>query len=73
MPSRNRRTLLVKTSGFPAGTSSDAIFKLMVEKFGADQLDAVQFCPGNLVCVTFFREDTKAEFEEAGSVLLGGV
>ena len=73
MPLRNRRTLLVKTSGFPAGTSSDAIFKLMVEKFGADQLDAVQFCPGNLVRVSFFREDTKVEFEEAGSVLLGDV
>ena len=73
MPPRNRRTLLVRTSGFPSGTSSDAIFKLMVEKFGADELDAVQFCPGGLVRVTFLREGTKAEFEEAGSVLLGDV
>ena len=73
MPPCNRRTLLVRTSGFPTGTPSDAIFKLMVEKFGADQLDAVQFCPGGLVRGTFFREETKAEFEEAGSVLLGDV
>ena len=73
MPPRNRRTLLVRTSGFPAETPSDAIFKLMVEKFGVDELGAVQFCPGGLVRVTFFREGTKAEFEEAGSVLLGDV
>ena len=56
MPPRNRRTLLVRTSGLPAETPSDAIFKLMVEKFGAHELDAVQFCPGGLVRVTFFRE-----------------
>ena len=73
MPPRNCRTLLVRTSAFPTGTFSDAIFKLMVDKFGTDQLDAVQFCPGGLVRLTFFREETKAEFEEAGSVLLGDV
>lgn len=73
MPPRNRRTLLVQTSGFPTGTSSAAIFKFMVAKFGADRLDVIQFCPGSLVRGTFFQEESKAEFEEAGFVLLGDV
>ena len=73
MPPRNRRTLLVQTSGFPAGTASEAIFKLMVERFGNDQLDAIQFCPRGLVRVTFFWESAKVQFEEGGFVLLGGV
>jgi len=68
MPPGNCRTLLVQASGFPTATSSDAIFKLMVEKFGGDQ-----FCPGGLVRVSFFQEGTNAEFDEAGFVLLGGV
>lgn len=73
MPPRNRRTLLVQTSGFPTGTSSAAIVKFMVAKFGADRLDVIQFCPGSLVRGTFFQEESKAEFEEAGFVLLGDV
>ena len=73
MPPRNQGTLLVRTSGFPAGTQSDVIFKLMAQKFGGDSVDASQFCPGGLTRVTFRNEEAKVAYEEDGSILLGDI
>ena len=73
MAPRNRKTLLVQTSRFPAGTRSDVIFKLMVQKFGEDSVDAIQFCPGGLARITFYNEEVKVAYEKEDSILLGDV
>lgn len=45
----------------------------MVQKFGADSVDAIQFCPGGLTRVTFRNEEAKVAYEEDGSILLGDI
>ena len=71
MAPRNKRTVLVKSSDFPAGSSNQDIFSRIVDSFPDDAVDAVQFCPGGLIIVTFESEQRKTGFEESGFMPLG--
>ena len=73
MAPRNTRTLIVR-SGFPAGTSSADVAQAIAREFSG-MLEAIQFCPGGYIRITFSERftDPKRLFEEAGSVNIGAV